>query len=154
MSTVYEVPSGIVNGSNTAFVSSQPYTAGTLHLFLNGQLKRSDYDDGLIETDPTSGTFALKEAPRNGDVVQVYYVEATGAGASASATSVQVIGASISEPSAGVLEGELKDLISLGASTSTNFDISGSLGDSKALRGAVAYSDLIGGSVVTYDRSL
>ena len=63
---------GVVNGSNVSFTTPAPYVAGTLRVFLNGQVKRADFDDGWIETGATS--FKMKIAPETGDVVSVYFV--------------------------------------------------------------------------------
>jgi hypothetical protein len=72
-----EVPSGDIDGVNTSFVTPFPYTPGTLLHYLNGQLKVPVNDDGLIEDDPSAGTFTLKEAPKTGDVLQARYLDTT-----------------------------------------------------------------------------
>lgn len=71
--SVFEVPSGVVDSVNTLYVTSRPYRVGSLSVYLNGQLKRPAFDDGFLETSPSSGQFTMKEAPRVGDDVQVYY---------------------------------------------------------------------------------
>jgi len=79
----FEVPTGVVDGVNKTFYVSVPYVPGTTAVFLNGQLKRHDWDDGWVETDPWTGRIDLKEAPRVGsglpytccDIVQVFFLD-------------------------------------------------------------------------------
>jgi hypothetical protein len=60
---------GLVNGSNTVFVTSQAYIAGTLQVYVNGLAQ-----SGLVtETTPTDGTFTLDTAPLTGDDIKVYF---------------------------------------------------------------------------------
>jgi hypothetical protein len=72
-----EVPSGAVNGTNQAFTTSVPYTAGTLSVWINGQLKRQDLEDGWAETSPTTGVFTMGVAPKTGDIIQVFFLDRT-----------------------------------------------------------------------------
>lgn len=74
----FEVASGTIDGSNTTFFTSLPYQPGFTAVWLNGQLKREDFADGWAETSPATGQFDLDQAPRVGDVVQVFFVEADG----------------------------------------------------------------------------
>lgn len=71
----FEVLSGVVDGTNTVFTSSAAYASGTSAVFLNGQLKVPTFQDGWAETDPATGTVTLDEAPRVGDVVQMFYLD-------------------------------------------------------------------------------
>lgn len=77
----FEVPSGAIDNVNVTFTLSQSYTPGSVAVFLNGQLKRQDYEDGWIETDPVAGVVTLKEPPRYAsnispaDVVQIFYID-------------------------------------------------------------------------------
>lgn len=71
----FEVAFGAIDNVNTTYVLSTPYQPGTLAAFLNGQLKRADFMDGWIETNPASGTFDLKQAPETGDVVQAFFID-------------------------------------------------------------------------------
>jgi hypothetical protein len=77
----FEVPSGAIDNVNVTFTLSRSYTPGSVAVFLNGQLKRVDYDDGWIETDPVAGIVTLKEAPKAAgtyeplDVVQIFYID-------------------------------------------------------------------------------
>lgn len=75
----FEVPSGVVNGSNLVFTVSQPYMPGSTAVFVNGLLQEKTLDDGWLETDPATGTITLKEAPRSvgtfPDVLQVFYLD-------------------------------------------------------------------------------
>lgn len=69
--SLIESAAGPVNGFNTVFLSSVAYVPGSVQVWLNGLLKRRDYDDGWIELG--SNKIRLKEAPQVGDVVQVFY---------------------------------------------------------------------------------
>lgn len=78
----FEVLSGTIDGANTTFTVSVPYQSGSSAVFINGVLMRIDLDDGWVETDPTTGTIDLKEAPRVGpsgagcpDVLQMFFLD-------------------------------------------------------------------------------
>lgn len=71
----FEVASGAVNGVNTTFVTSVPYTPNTTAVFVNGKLYRKDFSDGWIETSPNTGVVTLLEVPLDGDVVQVFFTD-------------------------------------------------------------------------------
>lgn len=76
----FEVPTGVVDGVNKTFYTSLPYSPRSTAVFLNGQLKRQDFEDGWVETDPSSGRIDLREAPKisvGPDVVQVFYLDTT-----------------------------------------------------------------------------
>lgn len=66
-----EVPSGTINGSNTAFTTVKSYVAGTLEVYINGvkQQRTTHY----TETTPASGTFSMSDAPITGDLIEVRY---------------------------------------------------------------------------------
>jgi hypothetical protein len=70
----FEVLIGAVDGVNCRFRTSVPYKPKSFAGFLNGQLKRADFDDGWIETSPSLGVVTFKEPPVLGDVVQGFYV--------------------------------------------------------------------------------
>lgn len=65
---------GSVNNVNTTFYTTQPYLPNFFHVFLNGILVKKINDDGWIETDPANKVFNLKEAPLEGDQVDVLYL--------------------------------------------------------------------------------
>jgi hypothetical protein len=66
---------GSVDGSNVSFLTALPYLDGSVVLFLNGQGKRADYDDGWVETSSVSGLVTLKEPPRVGDEVFFFFLD-------------------------------------------------------------------------------
>lgn len=68
---IREVPTGVIDGSNTIFTSSQDYMPGTLQVFLNGLFQAEGGD--FTETDPASGTFTFVEPPWVGDSIQIVY---------------------------------------------------------------------------------
>ena len=61
------------------FTVSMPYGPGTTAVFINGMLMERSLDDGWFETNPSTGTVTLKEAPRgigNGpDVIQIFFID-------------------------------------------------------------------------------
>lgn len=72
--------SGVVDGANLVFNTPTPYSPGTLAVFLNGQLATKTWDDGWIETDPSTGEFSFKpgNAPRSTqspDKVGAFYLD-------------------------------------------------------------------------------
>lgn len=69
-----ETPSGSVNGSNTSYTTSNGYVSGTLQVWINGLLQKPS--DHYSETNPSSGTFSMDEAPESGDNILVAYIEA------------------------------------------------------------------------------
>lgn len=76
----FEVPAGAVDGINTVFTTSQPYSPGSTAVFNNGLLMERNLDDGWFETDPAAGVITLKEAPSGSpagfpDVIQVFYLD-------------------------------------------------------------------------------
>jgi hypothetical protein len=77
----FEVPAGAVDGVNTVYTVSMPYSAGTTAVFLNGLLQERNLMDGWYETNPGAGIITMKEAPRaigcNADVVQVFFLDRT-----------------------------------------------------------------------------
>ena len=77
----YEVPSGVIDGVNLVYTVSVAYQPGSVAVFLNGQLKRQDLDDGWTETDPATGEVTLAEAPRSiglcPDVLQIFFLDTT-----------------------------------------------------------------------------
>ena len=73
----FEVAAGPIDGSNVNFSVTMPYLASTLVVWLNGQLKRRDWDDGWIELSPLGGTFQMKVPPKLLDIVQAFYLDRT-----------------------------------------------------------------------------
>lgn len=57
-----EVPSGLINGSNTGFTTSDDYVTGSLAVFRNGIRLKGDGDDYT----ETSGGFTMTTAPETG----------------------------------------------------------------------------------------
>lgn len=74
----FEIPAGVIDDVNTVFTVGSPYLAGSVAVFLNGQLLTQVLDDGWTETDPATGVVTLNEAPRvtniPPDVVQIFYL--------------------------------------------------------------------------------
>jgi hypothetical protein len=115
----FELAAGVVDGINLIFTTPTAYIAGSVAVFLNGQLKRSDFMDGWTETSPSTGTITLGMPPEpaaNGnpdDVVQVFYLEA------------------------GVLPLPETEVTPLRGTIRTSQDIFGQLQESEVLRGVL-----------------
>lgn len=77
----FEVALGVVDGVNVLFTTPTPYVAGSVAVFLNGQLKRADFMDGWVETSPSLGQVTLSMPPEPAafgnpdDVVQIFYLD-------------------------------------------------------------------------------
>lgn len=69
---VLEEAVGAVDGANVDFATSTAYLAGSLRVYLNGQLIRSSDDDGPTELGGTA--FRLGVAPRVEDRVDAWYL--------------------------------------------------------------------------------
>lgn len=65
-----ETPSGLVNGSNTAFDTASTYVSGTIEVFRDGQLMKSG---GADYTETDSNTITFTTAPVTGSVLLVNY---------------------------------------------------------------------------------
>jgi hypothetical protein len=76
---VLEEATGTINGVNKDFQTSLPYQADTLRVWVTGILVRRGDDDGWTESDPSTGDFQMKEAPRIAsspdDTLHVRYIE-------------------------------------------------------------------------------
>jgi len=67
-----ETPTGTVDGVNRIFYTIVSYRPGTPRVFVNGQLKRNDIEDGWVELG--SNKVKTNEPPDPTDVVQIYYI--------------------------------------------------------------------------------
>lgn len=72
MKPVFEPAIGAINGTNKNFSVSADYRPGTLRVWRNGLLMRSDLEDGWTETGPK--TFQMTEAPEAEDQIMVYFI--------------------------------------------------------------------------------
>lgn len=79
----FEVPSGIIDGSNTVFTVSRAYQPGSTAVFLNGALREKSLDNGWVETDSSAGEVTLKQAPLNTpgtpDILQIFFIDTSAA---------------------------------------------------------------------------
>jgi hypothetical protein len=69
---IIERLSGVINGYNVVFETSRPYVPGSLKVFHNGLLGLEELVDGWVELG--NGRIRLKEIPREGDILQAYYL--------------------------------------------------------------------------------
>jgi hypothetical protein len=69
---------GDIDGSNTVFTVPSgffPIVVDSETVFVRGLPRRRDNDDGWSVTDYSTGTFDLNEAPLDGDVVQIMFLQ-------------------------------------------------------------------------------
>jgi hypothetical protein len=75
----FELALGVVDSVNVVFYTPTfPYAPGSVAVFLNGQLKRADFADGWVESNPVVGEVTLLLPPLFGvppDVVQIFYLD-------------------------------------------------------------------------------
>ena len=70
-----EKVTGVINGVNKSFSTSANYVSGSLDLWWNGILTKSD-DDLTGFTETGTNTFDTSNAPRTNDQLHVRYIEA------------------------------------------------------------------------------
>lgn len=68
-----EIPSGAIDGANTAFSVAFAFVAGTLQVYLNGDLQEPGSGADYVLTGGTGFQFTL--APKVGDKVLTAYVK-------------------------------------------------------------------------------
>lgn len=75
----FELAIGVSDSVNVLFYTPTfPYAPGSVAVFLNGQLKRADFMDGWVESNPAVGEVTLLLPPLAGvppDVVQIFYLD-------------------------------------------------------------------------------
>jgi hypothetical protein len=69
---IIEKLSGVVNGFNTIFETSHHYVAGSVRIFVNGNVNEASGPDGWKELG--TNRISLKEIPRPTDILQAYYI--------------------------------------------------------------------------------
>lgn len=67
-----EVPSGLVNGSNTLFTLANAYVNGTTSVYRDGLLMKAGGVD-YTETSPSAATITFTTAPSSGSIILVSY---------------------------------------------------------------------------------
>jgi len=137
----FEVPTGAINGTNTVFITSVAYKAGSTAVFVNGLLRVGSDDDGWVETDSTTGTITLTTAPLTGDIVQVFYLDTTPDVADSycelTGTLEDTTAISGSLETSGTISGTLTDTTTYTATLSTSSDLTGTMVDQDAISGTV-----------------
>jgi hypothetical protein len=66
-----EVPSGVIDGMNATFSTSQVFRAGTTRLYLNGVRQRTGASFDYVESGSSNVVFSL--APKAGDTLLIDY---------------------------------------------------------------------------------
>lgn len=69
----FEQPIGVVDGVNLVYITSTPYKPNTLAVYVGGILRNAALANGFLETNPSNGTFTMKQAIGAGTDLQVYY---------------------------------------------------------------------------------
>jgi hypothetical protein len=65
-----ETPTGVINGVNTIFATSQPFQGTDLNPYLNGLRQRINQDFTIL----SATTFSMTAAPLAGDTLNVDYI--------------------------------------------------------------------------------
>lgn len=138
----FEVAAGVIDGVNVVFTVSASYQPGTVAAFLNGQLKRKDFVDGWAETNPAGGVVTLAEAPRPGDVVQIFYIDSSGAGVPEVEEVCPLVGKLVG---ADELVGRLAAFLEVTAKAEATGDLSGTMRAAEAISATITESDQIHG---------
>jgi hypothetical protein len=73
---IVENAAGVVDSINDNFKTSRPFQAGTLSVYIDGQLRVAAAPDGWIEIDPATGAFQTRVPPTVGSAVQCSYTDA------------------------------------------------------------------------------
>ena len=126
---VFQLASGVANGGNKTFYTTSngvtivPYTAGTLAVYLNGQLLYDRSGNPWAETDPATGRFDFDDAPLTSDDVAVFFLD-TSAPVVDAVDCIHIFGSL--EP-LGELDGTLEGRADIFGSLEERFQLSGNL---------------------------
>ena len=138
----FEPLAGTIDGVNAVFTTSQPYTAGTTAVYLNGQLLLNPSGNPWAETDPNTGTITITAPeciPRPDDIISAFYLD----------QSPDTVESEVVELS-GTIDGEdsltgFLDTTELGGTIDSTSAISGSLSEVIDLFGVIDNdADLVG----------
>lgn len=69
---VFERLDGVTDSNNKLFLTSANYVTGSVRVFRNGALLEGSLVDGWTEMG--SKKILLKEAPKDTDIMQAYYI--------------------------------------------------------------------------------
>jgi len=69
-----EAPGGFINGVNVAFTTAVPFVAGTLQVYLNGDLQEEGAANDYVDAGTLDG-FTMTLAPKTFDKVLVSYIK-------------------------------------------------------------------------------
>lgn len=134
----FEVPAGAVDGVNTVFTVSMPYSVGSTAVFRNGLLQQRDLDDGWFETDPNAGIVTMKEPPSAfgfPDIIQIFFLDRTPSPAPAPGTV------------AFNLKGIIKASKKMTATLASSLQITGYISSAKPLLGQLELRKDLRGSI-------
>ncbi len=133
-----ESMTGVIDGANTTFFTTAPaggatpYVAGSVAVWVNGQLQMHHLGNPWSETDPATGEVTLGFAPQAGDTVVASYYD----------TSPILPETEIEE-----LEGTLLATDDLTGSLSESVELDGFLGEEDALAGAIIVEESLSGTL-------
>ncbi len=135
------------------YTVSTGYKPGSVAVFLNGQLKRIDLDDGWTETAPGAGIVTLAEAPRSAgvcpDVLQIFFLDTS---PPAPEQSVERIKGKLSTTQD--VRGVLRDPVRARAQLKTTEPIRGELIDRSIFKGNVQTFPPVNGRLRSCDVEL
>lgn len=137
----FELLTGAIDGANAAFYTSVPYTAGTVALYVNGQLLLNRGGNPWTETDPAAGLVTLHAADHvlaPDDEIAAFYLDTT--------TSPDQI---VIEEMVGVLS-DVPD--GLAGVLAAEDELVGSVAEEDRLAGVVVTEDALAGTVAAEDR--
>lgn len=120
---------GAVDGANTVYTTPTPYTAGTLAVYLNGQLQMHHLGNPWTETDPSTGMATLSFAPQAGDTVAAFYLDTTPI---------------VAETEIEILDGTIEDVDGIAGELILSDDLAGYVDDVEALTGELSIDSLEG----------
>jgi hypothetical protein len=120
---------GTIDSVNTVFTTPTPYTAGTLAVYMNGQLQMHHAGNPWTETDPSSGAVTLTFAPEPGDTVAAFYLDTTPI---------------VPETEIEVLEGTINEVDDITGELVATADLAGSIEEVETLAGVLDFDYLEG----------
>lgn len=127
-----ELLTGVVDGVNTVFFSSLPYTAGTMAVSVDGQLQFHPAGNPWTESDPGTGEVTLLFSPKAGSVVSGAYSDTT-----------PILPETVIQE----LDGSVCFVNELSAGIEQTTELSGTLDDAEELEGSIGFVTELDGKV-------
>lgn len=144
-----EALSGTIDGVNTVFTFSSPYSAGTSAIYLNGQLLTSASGNPWSESDPSTGEITITDSaciPRVGDEISGLAFDLD---ADAEAIEITEIAGSLSLLTG--VQGSLEEVSELSSSLGENEPVAAQLEQTIDLAGETRTIVSIAGQIAVCD---